>query len=84
MEKFDTFISYNSKDVDYVESIYRTLKIANLNIFFDKKNLGLGDDNLDILTDALETCNNFLVFISNEKGPWQSVRWFKKTAHFFA
>lgn len=32
----------------------------------------MGDDNIDVLTHALENCNNFLIFISNEEGPWQS------------
>ena len=36
MEKFDTFISYNSNDFDLVEGFYRTLKIAGIKVFFDK------------------------------------------------
>ena len=72
MEKFDTFISYNSKDFHIVEGIYRTLKIAGIKMFFDKKDIGLGDKNIEVLTNALEICNNFLIFIGQDNGHWQN------------
>ena len=72
MAKFDTFISYNSNDFDLVEGFYRTLKIADIKVFFDRKDIGLGDKNIEVLTNALEMCNNFLIFIGKENGPWQN------------
>lgn len=70
---FDTFISYNSNIVGFVESIYRQLKAKNLNIFFDKEHIKLGDDSIDSLEMAIKSSKNILVFIGEEEGPWQRV-----------
>ncbi|MBO0952893.1 TIR domain-containing protein [Fibrella forsythiae] len=72
--KLKVFVSYNSKDLQIVESIVRQIESQGLELFFDKKSLNLGDIIIDTLEKALKTANCFLVFIGKDMdGPWQNI-----------
>jgi hypothetical protein len=58
------FISYNKKDVDFVDSLARNLVAAKHHIWMDRWELSLGDSLIDRIQSALNNASAILVIIS--------------------
>lgn len=60
----DVFISYSRSDSDVVEKLYGKLSDKGLNVWFDRKNLLLGDDFRKEIRKAVKTATLFVPVLS--------------------
>ena len=70
---YDTFLSYNAKDRDYVESIASSLQEeAGLAVFFDLWSIIPGDSWQEALEEGLAQASTCVIFFGKHGlGPWQ-------------
>jgi hypothetical protein len=70
--KYDAFISYNSKDSEIAERIASDLKSVDLNIWFDKWYMPIGDLWLDALQEAISDSSVGIILIGpSGLGKWE-------------
>lgn len=58
------FVSYSSKDIDFVNWLVGRLQHEKINVWFDKFNLNLGDYIVDSINDAINRSDYFLFVLS--------------------
>lgn len=68
----NVFISYSSKDRDFVLRLYESLRLAKLEVFFDEKELRVGDDIPASLEAALTNATTVIYVMSSSslKSKW--------------
>lgn len=62
-EKFDVFISYSSKDKEWVNELYNKLNETDLNIWYDNR-LTIGDKLLETINNGLNNCEYGIIVLS--------------------
>lgn len=63
--EYDVFISHADKDKeDYVESLYKSLSMLGINIFYDKQSLEWGDNWKDKIIDGTKKSEFAIIVIS--------------------
>jgi len=61
----DVFISYSRRDSDAVEKLYDALSAKGLRVWYDKKNLGVGDRFMDEIRIAIKRTRIFVPLLTN-------------------
>ena len=66
------FISYSTKDEQFVRRFYERLKANGLDCFFDRESIPKGDDWIEVLERKLKACDIYVVFLTPEyfKSEW--------------
>lgn len=84
MENMDVFISYSRRDSDVAENLYKSLTAQGKRVWYDKKNLSVGDNFMDEIRQAIRTSKYFVpIFsenITKEKGESHTYRYEWDTA----
>jgi hypothetical protein len=69
---FDTFISYNSADLDHAKALHRLLAQRGLKPWIDTQDLRPGASFQDALEESLQGARSVLACIGpRDRGPWQ-------------
>lgn len=77
---FDIFISYARDDAEVAKRLVETLEHRGVRCWLDTSNLQAGTPWADQITDAIESCRNFVVVVSGStvsSSPWVSTEWSK-------
>ena len=64
MKEYDLFISYSSKDRDFVSQLAKDMKARGIKIWLDLWEIKPGDRLRDRINDAIPRCNYFVVVFS--------------------
>ncbi len=70
--KYDLFISYAKQDLPFVDRLVHSLEAEDINVWYDRGSLRLGEDFSRGIQEALEQSRNFLLVISPDyvSSPW--------------
>jgi hypothetical protein len=77
MSKFDIFISYSTKDKDFVRRLANDLKENGLTVWLDELNLRAGDSLADEISTAIKNSKFLLVIMSPDYfvSEWATQEW---------
>ena len=66
------FLSYSSKDEQFVRRFYEKLKADGVDCFFDRKSIPVGGEWIEVLERELTACDIYAVFLTPEyfKSKW--------------
>ncbi|WP_286267027.1 DUF2335 domain-containing protein [Thalassotalea atypica] len=70
----DIFLSYTHSNSEYAKKITQDLSNAGLSVWFDKEQLGVGENLTDSITKAIREASTYLVLVSTDTvtSPWFS------------
>ena len=73
--KYDAFISYSSRDIEFVEKLYRKLTNDGVHCFFDKKSVEWGENFVLALEKGLEESKHVVIIMSPDyfKSDWAKI-----------
>ncbi len=63
-ERYSCFISYSSKDKQFVDKLYNDLIKNDVLVWFDDMDMRIGDDILDTITDNLRQQDKLIIVLS--------------------
>lgn len=61
---YDVFISYSRADEDIVKKLYDALTAKGVKVWYDRNSLGLGDEFMNEIRNAIRTCKLFTPILS--------------------